>query len=224
MSLARKIALAAKKSAEEDSTDLWMFPYSNLMLILVILFVAFYSFSYSESVEYETALAELENTKTGGAPSPSMQEVKLAKTAKTTVENLKMSDTVDVTITARQIKIKLNSPALFESGSAELGQGIRPLFDEILKELKGMDNQIIVEGHTDNVPMHSSDFNSNWELSAARAFSVVRYFIDEGIRPERLAGHGLGEHRPIFPNDSEENRAKNRRIEITIMRGGAAKQ
>jgi len=80
------------------------------------------------------------------------------------------------------------------------------------------DNQIRIEGHTDDLPIHNSVFPSNWELSSARAISVLRYFIQKGIEPQRLAAVGYGEYHPLVPNTSPENRARNRRVEIYIQK------
>jgi len=124
-----------------------------------------------------------------------------------------------VSISPLWIKLELSSPALFDSGSAELKPAGWPLLRELAKHQKHMANVLIVEGHTDNVPIRSERFQSNWELSAARAFTVLQFFVSEGIEPKRLAAHGYGEFRPLVPNDSEENRGRNRRIEITIPRG-----
>ncbi len=82
-----------------------------------------------------------------------------------------------------------------------------------------MGNSIIAEGHTDNVPIHTQQYQSNWELSSARAFSVIYFFINKGIPPERLVAHGFGEYRPASSNEDDAGRAKNRRIEITVVRG-----
>jgi chemotaxis protein MotB len=82
-----------------------------------------------------------------------------------------------------------------------------------------MDNPVVVEGHTDNVPISSKKYRSNFELSAARAFSVINYFINtEKMSPEKFSTFGYGEYRPVSSNDTEEGRAKNRRIEINIIR------
>lgn len=85
-----------------------------------------------------------------------------------------------------------------------------------------MTNTIIAEGHTDNVPIHTQQYNSNWELSSARSFSVIYYFINKGMAPGRLVAHGLGEFRPAYSNETETERARNRRIEITVVRGAKA--
>jgi chemotaxis protein MotB len=113
----------------------------------------------------------------------------------------------------------LSSPILFDSGRSELKTSSYPIMHEVAALIKDIPNRIVIEGHTDNQPVNTSEFKSNWELSAARAFSVVRYFIEkEKLDPERLAGLGYGEYRPLLANDSEDNRSKNRRVEVNIIR------
>jgi chemotaxis protein MotB len=203
----------------EDQSNMWMLPFSTLMLILMILFAALYGNSYMQSLEYETALAEMEASEPDAKLSRSMKEILLAKDIKKFLSNLELEGAGDVSITAHEIKIKLSSPVLFESGNAELKPDIMPLLVRLLGHLLDMDNTIIVEGHTDNIPINSPLYRSNWELSASRAFSVIYFYIKRDIEPKRLLSHGFGEFRPFFSNDSEFGRAMNRRIEITILRG-----
>jgi chemotaxis protein MotB len=209
-----------REQAEQgDDSELWMLPYSTLMLTLVILFISFYAFSMGNSVEYETAIADLASTDTRSEKGEAAKkEIAVARSMHEEINKLGMQDKAQVLISARYIKLKLDSPSLFDSGSAELKEGILPLFQSLTNRLKGMKNLVVVEGHTDNVAIHSERFRSNWELSAARAFSVIYFFIKNGIDPSRLAAHGFGEYRPSFANDAEIGRAKNRRIEITVLR------
>jgi len=202
--------------SEESYTTQWMVPYSTLMLILMIFFAALYGLSYMQSVEYEMAIAEMDTM------NPNLKkEILLAKNMQKYIEDHQIIDIAEIKVSARYIRMNLKSPALFESGRAEMKTGILHLFEELSRQLTMVDNSLVIEGHTDNIPIHNKFFNSNWELSAARAFSVLYILIKKGIDPKRLAAHGFGEFRPAFPNDSEENRARNRRIEITIIRRGA---
>jgi len=118
----------------------------------------------------------------------------------------------------------LPAPVLFDSGGADLkGEAIKSL-SGIAKIIKDMPNTVIVEGYTDNIPMKTGKYTSNWELSAARAFSVVQYLMEkENIDSKRFTVYGYGEFRPVTDNDTEEGRAKNRRIEISIMRAQGKK-
>ncbi len=115
--------------------------------------------------------------------------------------------------------IRFKDSVLFDSGLSKLKEDGFIVLDKISDKLKDIDNQIRVEGFTDNIPIKTSKYNSNWELSAARAISVVRYFIEnKGIDENRLSFTGWGEYKPIANNNSPEGRAKNRRIEITILK------
>jgi len=119
----------------------------------------------------------------------------------------------------------LPSQVLFDLGRAEIKPEAVPYLEEAVKKIKEMlvyypDTQIRVEGYTDNLPIHNWRYRSNWELSADRAISVVRYLIEEhSFPPEQLQAMGYGEYMPIVPNDTPENRQKNRRVEIKLVKG-----
>jgi chemotaxis protein MotB len=218
MSVLKKFVQYTEEHMEE--TELWMLPYSTLMLTLVILFIMFYAFSSSQSVEYESALSNLASTNPDDPRVKQMQqEIALAKNIRDFIEKNKMTDKIQLIMTPHAIKIKMESFALFDSGSAELKKDILFFLDHLNEQLKPMANSVIAEGHTDNVPIHTQQYDSNWELSSARSFSVIYFFINKGIAPERLVAHGLGEFRPAYTNETETERAKNRRIEITVVRG-----
>jgi chemotaxis protein MotB len=203
-----------------EETELWMLPYSTLMLTLVILFIMFYAFSYSGSVEYETALSDLAETNPNDPRVKQMkQEIALAQNIRDFIEKNRMTDKIQLVITPHHIKIKMESFALFDSGSAELKAGIGSFLEYLHGQLKPMSNRVVAEGHTDNVPIHTTQYDSNWELSSARAFTVIYYFINKGLAPERFIAHGFGEFRPAASNETEADRATNRRIEITVVRG-----
>ncbi|MDD4953582.1 MAG: flagellar motor protein MotB [Candidatus Omnitrophica bacterium] len=109
---------------------------------------------------------------------------------------------------------------LFDSGKAKIRSEAEPLLDKVALILKENVPQynVGIEGHTDNVPIHYSGWKSNWELSSARALSVLHYLTSEkGISPERLSAIGYGEFRPVASNDTKEDRQLNRRVEIVIM-------
>jgi len=203
-----------------EETELWMLPYSTLMLTLVILFIMFYAVSLLGTVEYETALSDLAETNPNDPRVKQMkQEIALAQNVRDFIKKNNLTDKIQLVITPLSIKIKMESFALFDSGSADVKKDILFFLDHLNGQLKPMKNMVIAEGHTDNVPIHNQKFDSNWELSSARAFSVIYFFLNNGISPERLIAHGFGEFRPAYTNDTETDRAKNRRIEITVVRG-----
>jgi len=116
------------------------------------------------------------------------------------------------------IEISLSSGLLFNSGSATLNTSAAPILDEISGILGGYENPIHVEGFTDDIPIKSGVFPSNWELSAARSAAVVRLLSENGIDPYRLAAIGYGQYQPIASNDSAEGRGQNRRVALIVSR------
>lgn len=118
-----------------------------------------------------------------------------------------------------RLVITFVAEVLFDSGKADLKPAAKETLDKIAPTLKTTvgDLEIGVEGHTDNQPIRYSGWKSNWELSAARAMSVVRYLVEKhGVEPTRIHGTGYGEFRPVASNDTPQGRAKNRRVEIVV--------
>jgi chemotaxis protein MotB len=116
------------------------------------------------------------------------------------------------------LSVDLAEQIFFDSGSATLKEGGKDVLKKVGGALKGYENKIIrVVGHTDNVPVLKSPFPSNWDLSVARATTVVRFLQEVGVPPERMIAAGRGEYNPVAPNDTPEGRQKNRRIEIMLI-------
>ena len=128
----------------------------------------------------------------------------------------------DVSVTMRQrgLVISINSRVLFASGSASLTKSSKDLVLRIANILVPLsDNQILVEGHTDTDPISRADFKSNWALSSARATTVLELLLSSGkLKPTKFGAMGYGEYRPVAPNDTPENKAKNRRVNIVILK------
>jgi len=117
------------------------------------------------------------------------------------------------------VEVEIRTDILFPSGVATLSPSALSVLEQLAATLEPFPNPIRVEGHTDTRPINTRAFPSNWELSAARAASVVHLFVREGLNPERLAVIGLGEHRPIQDNDTSEGRNANRRVVLVILSG-----
>lgn len=115
------------------------------------------------------------------------------------------------------VELEMNSELLFLSGEAELSIKAIPVLKKVTEVIMNMPNVINVEGHTDNVPIDTVEFPSNWELSSARATEVVRKFESYGIPPKRLSAIGYGEFQPVADNTSVEGRFKNRRVVLVLM-------
>lgn len=123
---------------------------------------------------------------------------------------------VNINYQGDQIEIQLSSKMLFGSGSARLSAEARKAFRDIAIIVSPLKNNIYVEGHTDNVPIKTLAYPSNWELSAARAASVVEYLARQGVDPQKLAAIGYGEFHPIAGNDTDAGRSQNRRVTLLI--------
>jgi chemotaxis protein MotB len=108
---------------------------------------------------------------------------------------------------------------MFDSGSADLLTQSLPLLNEIVSKLKNVNNEVNIEGHTDNIPIANERFSSNWELSTARATNVVKYLVEQmGVSPARISASGYAEYRPVFSNDTSAGRAVNRRVVLIVLR------
>lgn len=128
---------------------------------------------------------------------------------------------VEVEKDGNEVKIRFPSEIAFGSGSANVGAAFGDLLDKLSDVIKKANGDVLVAGHTDNIPLGAGGpYRSNWELSAARATSVVHHFLNyTDIKADRLAVQGYGDSRPLVPNDTPENRARNRRVEITLVLG-----
>tara|TARA_R110001592_G_scaffold138511_5_gene357781 strand:- start:89493 stop:90284 length:792 start_codon:yes stop_codon:yes gene_type:complete len=122
------------------------------------------------------------------------------------------------------IEISLDDTVVFSSGGVEPIDEALPIIEKIARIMQNHDNAMLVEGHTDNIPIRSAVFPSNWELSAARAASVVRYLALEGISPSRMGAMGYGEFQPVVRNDTPQGRRKNRRVVLLVSKSNDIRQ
>jgi len=197
-----------------------MMPYSDLVTLLLVFFIFFYIFNAFTS--QASSQSELISIKKGQAETAGVvldsNEVAIEKEKLAELENAEQ----DTLGGLKEHVFTVSGGVLFESGSAELKRSaestLRLIAMEIRSKIKNDPNwQIRIEGHTDNVPINTPIFKSNWELSAARAVSVVRFFIENGyFKPDQLQAMGYGEHKPIASNATAEGRQKNRRVEIKL--------
>lgn len=187
---------------------LWAITYGDMMSYLMIFFMILYVGASSRSLKMQMNSKSIEEHfgKKGTVVSELFSRHGIQKIAKLEVGENK-------------IRIVFQAPVLFDSGSANLKTGSASGLKQLAQALKELPNNIQIEGHTDNQPLGPhSHFASNWELSAARAFAVLRFLSSEGIASSRLSAIGYGEFRPVAPNTTEAGRAMNRRIEINILR------
>lgn len=126
---------------------------------------------------------------------------------------------IEIETRGRQIILRIREKGSFKTGSAELNDDYYDVLDEIREVLRVKPGKINVEGHTDDIPINTSRFRSNWELSSARAVSVAHVLMQGDMNPRRFEVSGHADNVPLVPNDSRDNRARNRRVEVVVQQG-----
>lgn len=135
------------------------------------------------------------------------------------IEKKGYSDKVKLVLDNEGLEVSIQDVVLFNSGDAEIKKEIYPMLLQISNIIKSLDNNIRIVGHTDNIPISTSKFRSNWDLSAYRAINVMNFMIEKGkLSSKKLSIQAYGEYKPKFDNSTLEGRAKNRRVEIFIVR------
>ncbi|MGX6998187.1 OmpA family protein [Caballeronia sp. KNU42] len=211
----------------EILSERWLISYSDLVTTLMVLFIALYAMQLAQHREMETkslTLAPLEKRSASAsnvqAPrTAALEQVQASK--KELISALKaMRDKQEIRVleSARGVEIEINAKILFRSGEAHLMQDSNAVLDQVATALKEHSaQQILVEGHTDSVPISTAKYESNWELSSARAGSLVRFLVDRGIEPHRLTAIGRADNIPAVMGDDPFARAANRRVVIVVQ-------
>ncbi|OIO07963.1 MAG: hypothetical protein AUJ52_09160 [Elusimicrobia bacterium CG1_02_63_36] len=205
---------------DDISDQLWMVPYADLMSNMMILFLALFAMTLSRGAHSERRIQQLRQAfegKTPAAENAALRESELAVTLEETLRGMALTD-FGVRVSARYIHLSLPSPILFPEGSAALSPHAARYLGPLAKAFRAVPNPVLVGGHTDSQRILGGRYKTNWELSAARAFSVIEFFTDQGLPPKRFQARGYGEHRPLASNETAEGRAKNRRIELRLIR------
>jgi len=222
------------KKYEVDYGGSWLITYSDMITIVLCFFIVFFTFTAEEASMLETIKDSL-TTKVDGL-SQENQKLKEEKdslyslllkendqldSSQSFLDFLKannLMESIYIIEGNKGMVIRFKDGVMFDRGQASISDGGYGILSEIADKIKDIPNLIVIEGFTDNIPIKTSEFPSNWELSVARAIGVARFMIDDmGIPEERISVSGFGEQRPIDTNDTEEGRANNRRIEITIL-------
>jgi chemotaxis protein MotB len=231
--------VARKKKCPEEVSEKWAIPYADFLTLLLCLFIALFAMAQAgkqAALEYAQAFAKAfgmqlvpfeESLPKQILPQPVVPRSeptekgrRIQRQIRELEEMLKrmgLEGEFKVSYEVIGIRLILQEKILFPSGSAELKPETYPILDKLYEILKDLPNPVEVEGHTDSIPISTEKFPSNWELSTARASSIVRYFIAKGINPERLKASGYADTKPIASNATPEGRAQNRRVEIVIL-------
>lgn len=227
----------------------WLLTYTDMVTLLLAMFIVMYATSKVDKAKFERVMealgAQLGGAQTSGitergegilsasklippiVPSfmPSLKELtpkeqKVKEELEKFVEKAGIAGKVRIDVEERGIRISLlTDNALFELGKADLKPQTKIILNAIASQIKQIDNHIRIEGHTCPLPISTSEFPSNWELSTRRATNVLRYLIEVNkISPYRISAAGYSYTRPLVKNDSEEHRKRNRRVDIVVLK------
>ena len=213
-----------RSSANHDEGEAnWLVSYADMMTLLLGFFVMLFSFSKVDSGEFEKV--KKETTKIFGGEYK-MPFEKMSRELHKVVDQQKLTDQVLIQENDDGILITFRGALFFDSGAAELRGQAQELLEKLVPTIaaNSKDIGVVVEGHTDNRPMSSKTFASNWELSSVRACTVLRFFLEKGFNPDRIKAIGWGERRPVAANDDKngvslpDNQSQNRRVVIKILK------
>lgn len=213
----------------------WMATYGDLMSLLLVFFILLVSFSSMEVVKFRQAMGSLQGGEGFFDPNTSLSPVELETQNGTSdqeffgavedmveeLENQEISNNqVQVFWDKTSVRFVMQDQVLFEPGTSQLRPQFVPVIEAVLKVLGSYPvEELRIEGHTDDTPISNARYPSNWELSVDRATRVLRFIEARGeYEPRKLVAVGFGEFRPAVPNDSPENRARNRRVELFASR------
>lgn len=222
-----------KKKGDDINTNGWMDTYADTITLLLTFFILLYSISAVDSEKLKELSEALQNSLTGKQSVKELENLDdikidiekdsnkyedLSKKLNEIIAKNSLTEIIKTREEDRGIVLQVDESLLFDPGKAEVKEASASILNTISKIIEETDNDIVAEGHTDNVPINSKEYESNWELSTARAMNIVKYLLEnKKINPVRISLKGYGEYNPIVPNDTPENRTKNRRVDILVV-------
>jgi chemotaxis protein MotB len=199
------------------SRDRWLVAYADMVTLLMACFASLYASTLDHPAP-TSPVAQAGVVTLPLVPKPSDEALALRLALEGIIAREGEIAAIEVTIDARGLVISLPESGSFPPGSAVLTPAAQRVVRAIAVGLHDTQNPIRIEGHTDDVPIATTEFKSNWELSTARATHVVQFLIeDAGVPPARMSAAGYGQYRPRVPNDSAQHRSRNRRIDIVVL-------
>jgi chemotaxis protein MotB len=235
-----------KEEHEEHPDERWLVSYSDFITLLMVLFVVLYSMGQVNIEKYKQLADSMRSAFTlGGAaqivdsqinqaggtsedgsskpivipgiPEGPTQSEEVAGQLTSMLSTQNLGNQVSVQTNIEGVLISLSERLVFENDQTELPPEALKVLDTIVEMLRPITNNVRIVGHTNNTPPTNPLYPTNWELSLARATSVAKYLINSGIAPERFIISGQGEYAPVFPNDTDEHKDMNARVEIIII-------
>ncbi len=227
------------KADKPQNHERWLITYADLITLLLVFFIVLYAGSQEDSRKFAVLAQSLRaafnpiavdgrggsspvftgsgSTNGGGSQQELEDFQRIAALLQSVAEERGLADRIDLRLEEDRIVIGLGSDLLFASGSAQVRPSAEPLLAAVAAALRDKPNAIRVEGHTDDVPISTAEFPSNWELSAARATAVARHLIAAGLSAGRVEAAAYADTRPRADNRTPEGRAANRRAEIVVL-------
>lgn len=214
--------------AESEGGANWLCTFNDLMTLLMVFFVLLFTMgsvdtqklkSFSGLLQAGLGVLEAGKQTQVGVLEP----IRAIRTMtndeiREYIKGLDFTEGVAAEHSEDEIRITLDDSIFFQSGVAHINPSALPILDKITDIIGDTSHHVRVEGHTDDDPIHTEIFPSNWELSTARAVNVLKYFIHRGrITPARFSAAGYGQSRPLYPNDTPEHKAANRRVVIVLV-------
>ncbi len=204
---------------QEEDQDSWMIAYGDMMTLLLVFFVLMFSISKVDPVKMQQVTESMKEAMTGAkGTTPTLKEIQ--EEMEQSIQDLQLQEIVSVNRDMNGISLVLKGESFFPSGSATLYPYTHAFLNEVVWQIQKTPYVVQIEGHTDNIPIRTARFPSNWELSASRAAAVVSYFERKGIPRKRMRIVGFADARPVDPklgNTTPEARAMNRRVLITFL-------
>jgi len=224
--------------AQTDARGAWLLTYADLVTLILVFFVLLFSLSRRELRNITDALKSFEIAIGNEIPKTSlfdmidtgspekrkkldqltgMREVDVFKEIKSFISKISLGESVNVEFTEGKIVLRVEGGVLFRSGSSDLLPEASHILLDIIQIIQDSPHyDIDIQGHTDDRPISTPKFTSNWELSAIRATTVLRYLIENGVSEERLTATGFADLRPVASNYTPKGRRKNRRVEFVL--------
>lgn len=231
---------------EEHHDERWLVSYADFITLLMVLFVILYSMGQVDVKKYRKLADSMRTAFTLGGPSQVVdsqinqaggtsedgtskpivvpgipegptQSEEVAGELTNMLASQNLGNAVSVQTSIEGVLISLSERLIFQEGQADLPAESLPVLDTIVNMIRPISNKVRLVGHTNNTPSINPLYPTNWELSMARALSVAKYMINAGIAPDRFMVAGEGEYEPLFPNDTEQHKELNARVEIVIL-------
>lgn len=218
------------RTEEPENGDRWVVSYADFITLLFAFFTTMYAISHVDLGKLEQFSGSMKSAFKGGTigtvdmtviegiKPANYDDIRLEGEIRERLTKFDIIESVSVTHNERGVVISFEDSVLFDSGLAQVRSDARPLLAMIAMLIRDRSNLIVIEGHTDNIPIRTGRYPSNWELSTARATAVLVHLINShGLNPERFSAAGYGEFRPVAANATPAGRAKNRRVDILFL-------